>query len=284
MAQQAPSRRKIPTNPHNRPAAPHELPGGRSPVARRPPGCSRAGRGRAATRGGRPVIELECGITVYPAREEQGRWRAVWHENGERQQCEAASEEKLAARLAKVAEWLEGDAPNMTLRGADLIAFYMSADRLPVQRQWSRKHARTQRRLCERFAVPVIGAVPCQDITTGWAGLPPAGRHWRSSNSAATSSRPPTWRQAGGTPAARAGGPGTACGTCSAPGPCLPGSSTPPTCPAWPATPTTASPWTCTSAPPPASWTAYRHPMITPRQRQRSSARFTRAVICLTPR
>jgi hypothetical protein len=30
----------------------------------------------------------------------------------------------------------------------------------------------------------------------------------------------------------------------------------PPTCPAWPATPTTASPSTCTSAPPPASWTA----------------------------
>jgi integrase len=103
---------------------------------------------------------------VYPAREEHGRWRAVWHENGERRQCEAASEEKLAARLAKVAERLEADAPNMTLRGADLIAFYLSADRLPVQRQWSRKHAHTQRRLCERFAVPVIGAVLCQDITT----------------------------------------------------------------------------------------------------------------------
>jgi integrase len=54
----------------------------------------------------------------------------------------------------------------MTLRGADLIAFYLSADRLPVQRQWSRKHAYTQRRLCERFASPVIGAVLCQDITT----------------------------------------------------------------------------------------------------------------------
>jgi hypothetical protein len=75
------------------------------------------------------VIELECGITVYPAREEQGRWRAVWHENGVRQQCEAASEEKLAARLAKVTERLEADAPNMTLRGADLIAFYLSPDR-----------------------------------------------------------------------------------------------------------------------------------------------------------
>jgi hypothetical protein len=32
---------------------------------------------RAAIRGGGPVIELECGITVYPAREEQGRWRAA---------------------------------------------------------------------------------------------------------------------------------------------------------------------------------------------------------------
>ena len=55
----------------------------------------------------------------------------------------------------------------MTLRGADLIAFYLSPDRLPVQRQWSRKHAHTQRRLCERFAAPVIGAIVCQDITTG---------------------------------------------------------------------------------------------------------------------
>jgi hypothetical protein len=40
---------------------------------------------------------LEHGIAVYPARVERGRWRAVWHEGGERQQCEAASEEKLAA-------------------------------------------------------------------------------------------------------------------------------------------------------------------------------------------
>jgi hypothetical protein len=31
-------------------------------------------------------------------------------------------------------------------------------------RQWSRKHAHTQRRLCERFVAPVIGSLPCQDI------------------------------------------------------------------------------------------------------------------------
>jgi hypothetical protein len=39
---------------------------------------------------------LECGITVYQARAEGGRWRAVWYEAGERQRCVAASEEKLA--------------------------------------------------------------------------------------------------------------------------------------------------------------------------------------------
>ena len=32
--------------------------------------------------------------------------------------------------------------------------------------RWSRKHAHTQRRLCERFAAPVIEAVTCQDIKT----------------------------------------------------------------------------------------------------------------------
>jgi hypothetical protein len=85
-------------------------------------GCPAAGKiiasgsGRAATRGGREVVELEHGITVYPAREQPGRWRAVWHENGERQQCEAASEERLAAKLAKVTERLEADAPNMMRR------------------------------------------------------------------------------------------------------------------------------------------------------------------------
>jgi integrase len=166
MAQQAPPRSKIPTKSPQPARGAARAAGWAGPgrTARR--SIFAGGTGRAATRGGRPVIELECGITVYPAREEHGRWRAVWHENGERQQCEAASEEKLAARLAKVAERLEADAPNMTLRGVDLIAFYLSADRLPVQRQWSRKHAHTQRRLCERFAVPVVGAVLCQDITT----------------------------------------------------------------------------------------------------------------------
>jgi hypothetical protein len=122
---------------------------------------------RAATRGDGEVIELEYGITVYPAREEKGRWRAVWYEDGKRQQCEASSEDKLAARLEKVTERLAADAPNMRRPGADLIAWYLNPDRLPVEQRWSRKHAHTQRRLCERFAAPVIEAAICQDIKPG---------------------------------------------------------------------------------------------------------------------
>jgi hypothetical protein len=73
------------------------------------------GTGRTATRGGGEVIELDYGITVYPDREEKGRWRAVWYGDGKRQQCEAGTEQKLAAKLEKVTERLAADAPNMRL-------------------------------------------------------------------------------------------------------------------------------------------------------------------------
>ncbi|MGH3159308.1 MAG: tyrosine-type recombinase/integrase [Streptosporangiaceae bacterium] len=89
----------------------------------------------------------------------------MWYEDGERRQCQARSEERLAARLEKVAERLEAGAPNLARQGADLIAWYLDPGRLPVDERWSRKHAHTQGRLCERFAVPVIGVVTCQDIT-----------------------------------------------------------------------------------------------------------------------
>jgi integrase len=173
---------------HARVTAPTKSPQAVRTGARRPGAKERAGRparprsfpggtSRAATRGeDRAVIELEFGITVYPPQPEPegtgkkrrpARWRAVWYEDGERQQCESVSEEKLAADLEKVKERLEADAPNMKLPGADLIAHYLDPGRLPVQEQWSRKHAHTQRRLCERFAAPVIDAVTCQDIKTG---------------------------------------------------------------------------------------------------------------------
>ena len=170
MVPEAPLRSKIPTkNPQparagaRRPASP----AGGGPRSRRAarPGALLRGDARAANRGdGRVVIELECGVTVYPARGEGGRWRAVWKENGARRQCEAATEDRLAARLEKVTERLMADAPNLERTGADLIAWYLSPARHPAGRPWSAKHADTQRRLCERFVAPVIAAITCQDI------------------------------------------------------------------------------------------------------------------------
>ena len=112
MTQAPPAVVKLPTESPQPPPGQSAKPSGRAKKA------SRAGRhpvlasgnGRAATRGDGEVIELEYGVTVYPARSEQGRWRAVWHEDGQRQQCEAATEDKLAGKLEKVKVRLEADA------------------------------------------------------------------------------------------------------------------------------------------------------------------------------
>jgi uncharacterized protein DUF4913 len=111
-----------------------------------------------------PRCEACSTASRYPPQEAGARWRAVWAEDGRRRYCEAVTEEKLAAKLAKVTERLEADAPGMGRSGADLIAWYLSSDRLPADEQWSRKHTHTQQRLCERFVAPVIGGLSCQDI------------------------------------------------------------------------------------------------------------------------
>ena len=130
-------------------------------------GAQVRGDTRAATRGDdRVVVEVEGGITVYPARCAGDRWRAVWYEDGRRRQCEAISEARLAAMLAKVSERLAADAPNMERPGADLIAHYLSPDRHPAGKPWSRKHTDTQTRLCARYLTPVIASLACQDIKT----------------------------------------------------------------------------------------------------------------------
>lgn len=86
-------------------------------------------------------------------------------ENGKRRQCEASGEQALGQKLEEVHERLALEARNTERSGKDLIAHYLDPDRLPVGKQWSRKHADTQRRLCERFIAPVIDEIECQDIT-----------------------------------------------------------------------------------------------------------------------
>ena len=169
MVLEAPPQSKIPTRtpqPHRAGAGRPGSPARGGPRTRRTaePGVLLRGGARAATRGDGRVIEVDGGVTVYPAREPGGRWRAVWYEDGVRRQCEAATEDRLATKLEKVTERLTADAPNLERPGADLIAWYLSPDRHPAGRPWSPKHADTQRRLCERFIAPVLAGITCQDI------------------------------------------------------------------------------------------------------------------------
>jgi len=112
----------------------------------------------------RLVVEVGLGILVYPPQAAGEPWRAVFTENGQRRFRQAATEAGLAAKLEKVRERLAAGAVGMERPGADLIAWYLDPDRLPVQDRWSRKHAHTQRRLCALYAAPVIAEVSCQDI------------------------------------------------------------------------------------------------------------------------
>jgi len=104
---------------------------------------------------------------AYPPEADGDPWRATFTENGQRKYRQGATEAKLAGKLEKVRERLQADAASMERPGANLIRHYLDPDRLPARNRWSRKHAHTQRRLCERFAEPVIGTVTCQDIKTG---------------------------------------------------------------------------------------------------------------------
>jgi integrase len=112
----------------------------------------------------RETIHIGQGITVYPPQADGPPWRAVFVENGRRRYRQAKTEAALAAKLAKAIERLAAEAVNMEQPGADLIAYYLSSDRHRPGRRWSRKHADTQRRLCERFVAPAIATVTCQDI------------------------------------------------------------------------------------------------------------------------
>jgi hypothetical protein len=169
MALSVPSQSKIPTKNPQLGVAGAVRPASGKARARRSAarGSGRvSGETREATRGDdRVVVEVAGGVTVYPARGVGDRWRAVWYEGGCRRQCESVSEAGLAGKLEKITQRLVADAPGMERPGADLIGFYLSPDRHPAGRAWSRKHAETRRRLFDRYLAPVIGHLACQDIT-----------------------------------------------------------------------------------------------------------------------
>ena len=70
------------------------------------------------------VVEVECGILVYPPENAGERWRATFTENGRRRFRQAMTEAELAAKLAKVTERLRAGA-DMERPGADLVAHHL---------------------------------------------------------------------------------------------------------------------------------------------------------------
>src|SRR5260370_33726886 len=104
MVPEAPPQSKIPTkNPQparpgaSRPAGPAR--GGPRSGREARAGALLRGDARAATRGdGRVVIELECGVTVEPARGEVGRLRGGSKGGGGRRRCPGATEDQGATK------------------------------------------------------------------------------------------------------------------------------------------------------------------------------------------
>jgi integrase len=169
MAQAAAARTKINTKvTQPAPGQPSRRPAARPRPGRSLEGPRVSGSARESVRQpDRPVVVVGLGILVYPPQAVGEPWRAVFTENGQRRFRQAATEAGLAAKLEKVRQRLQAGAACMERPGADLIAWYLDPDRLPVQERWSRKHAHTQGRLCALYAAPVIAEVTCQDITAG---------------------------------------------------------------------------------------------------------------------
>lgn len=121
------------------------------------------GTARIGRRG--PVWDLGDNVVVYPPADRTGPWRAQWRgPDGRRKACRAASEQLLADKLDPLLRQWRNEPALGGATGAQLIEWYLSPDRHPVDRPWSRSHLAGQRRLCRRFLLPVIGALPCETI------------------------------------------------------------------------------------------------------------------------
>lgn len=115
-----------------------------------------------------PVWILRDQITVYPARDKNPCcWRAVWYDrDGTRRAARATGEAALVNKLAPVHRRLRLDTDNDECTGAELIDWYLSPDRLPVDRAWSRSYQSAQEHLCRKYILPAIASLSCSQIRT----------------------------------------------------------------------------------------------------------------------
>lgn len=131
------------------------------------PGAAMLAIGGAARQGRRgPVWDLGDGVVAYPPPDPAGSWRAQWRDaDGGRRACRADTEQQLATKLDPLLRRLRGEPELGSATGAQLVDWYLSPDRHPPDKPWSRSHLAGQQRLCLRFLLPVIGALSCDRIT-----------------------------------------------------------------------------------------------------------------------
>lgn len=116
----------------------------------------------------REVLEFDHGVAAYPPGESGGYWRIRWEESRRRRDTTAKSRSAAIAKATEIVERLARSTPTELgrARGTDLVAHYLDPQRRPPRvHQWSEKHRDDQTRYCELYVRPVIGNVPCRDLS-----------------------------------------------------------------------------------------------------------------------
>ena len=116
----------------------------------------------------REVLEFDLGVRVYPPSANGRYWRVRWDERRRARDTTAATRTAAIAKAIDVVERLARNTPTdlARARGAELVAHYLDPARRPPRvAQWSVRHRDEQTRYCARYVLPVIGDVPCRELT-----------------------------------------------------------------------------------------------------------------------
>lgn len=118
--------------------------------------------------GERDVLEFDFGVRAYPPVNPDGYWRLRWEERRTRKDTTAKSRTAAIAKASEIVERLARSAPTELGRatGADLVAHYLDPGRRPPRvKSWSIRHRDEQTRYCELYLLPVLGDMPCRELT-----------------------------------------------------------------------------------------------------------------------
>jgi integrase len=116
----------------------------------------------------RNVLEFDHGVRAYAPAKPDGYWRIRWEERRKRKDTTAANRTAAIAKASEIVERLGRSAPTELGRasGATLVAHFLDPNRrTPRVKEWSIRHRDEQTRYCNLYVLPVIGDVPCRELT-----------------------------------------------------------------------------------------------------------------------